>query len=135
MDIIKSCEILPGYRSDHSRIELDFVLNSFTKGKGIWHFNCSLLKYPDYLNCVKNCITEVKKQYAIPIYRLDNIDKIENKEIQFTVSDKMFLEMLLLNIRGNTIRFSSRVKKLCNEQEKKLCEEIENLENQERKII
>ena len=126
MDISKSCEILPGYRSDHSRIELDLVLNSFTKGKGIWRFNCSLLKYPDYLNCVKNCITEVKKQYAIPIYRLDNIDKI---------SDKMFLEMLLLNIRGNTIRFSSRVKKLCNEQEKKLCEEIENLENQERKII
>ena len=63
---------------------------------------------------------------------MDNIDKIENKEIQFTISDKMFLEMLLLNIRGDTIRFSSRVKKLCNEQEKKLCEEIENLENQEK---
>ena len=112
--------------------ELDLVLNSFTKGKGIWRLNCSLLKDPDYLNCVKNCITEVKKQYAIPIYRLDNIDKIENKEIKFTISDKMFLEMLLLNIRGNTIKFSSRVKKLHDEQEKKLYEEIENLENQEK---
>ena len=61
VDIIKSGKILPGYRSDHSRIELDLVLNSFTEGKGIWHLNCSLLKGPDYLNYVKNCITEVKK--------------------------------------------------------------------------
>ena len=32
MDIIQSCKIIPGYRSDHSRIELDLVLNLFTKG-------------------------------------------------------------------------------------------------------
>ena len=60
MNIIQSCKILPGYRSDHSRIEFDLVLNSFTKGKGIWYLNCSLLKDPDYLNCIKHCVAEAK---------------------------------------------------------------------------
>ena len=39
--------------------------------------------------------------------------------------------MLLLNIRGSTVKFASRVKKLQNDLEKKLREEIENLESQE----
>ena len=43
----------------------------------------------------------------------------------------MFLEMLLLNIRGNTVKFSSRVKRLQNDTEKKLQKEIENLESKE----
>ena len=32
MDTVQSCKILPGYRSDHSRMELDLFLSSFTKG-------------------------------------------------------------------------------------------------------
>ena len=131
MDIIQSCKILPGYRSDHSRLELDLLLNSFTKGKGIWRLNCSLLRDPEYLKCVKNCISEVRQQYAIPVYQFDNLDKIEDKDIQFTISDTMFLEMLLLNIRGNSIRFSSRAKRQQNDQEKELQEEIANLESRE----
>ena len=43
----------------------------------------------------------------------------------------MFLEMLLLNIRGNSIRFSSRAKRQQNDQEKELQEEIANLESRE----
>ena len=43
----------------------------------------------------------------------------------------MFLKMLLLNIRGSTVKFASRVKKLQNDQEKKLQEDIENLESKE----
>ena len=69
MDIV---QILPGYRSNHSRIELDLFLNSFTKGKGIWRLNCSLLRDPEYLKCVKNCINKVRQQYAIPVYQYDN---------------------------------------------------------------
>ena len=49
-DIIDNCEIKPGYRSDHSCIELTITLNNFKIGKGIWKFNNSLLKNQDYLN-------------------------------------------------------------------------------------
>ena len=39
--------------------------------------------------------------------------------------------MFLFNIRSSTVKFASRVKKLQNDQEKKLQEDIGNLENQE----
>ena len=129
MDIVQSCKILPGYRSDHSRVELDLFHNSFTKGKGIWTLNCSLLRDPECLKCAKNCINEVRQQYAILVYQFDNLDKIEDKDIQFTISDTMFLEMLLSNIRGYSIRFSSRAKRHQNDQEKDLQEAIANLES------
>ena len=45
----------------------------------------------------------------------------------------MFLEMFLLNIRGNTVKFASRVKRLQNDEENKLQKEIENLESKESK--
>ena len=41
----------------------------------------------------------------------------------------MFLEMLLLNIRGNTIKYSSKLKKQSNQKENKLIKEIEYLES------
>ena len=53
----------------------------------------------------------MKQQYAVTVYQPDNISQIEDSEIQFAVSDGMFLEMVLLNIRGNTIKFSSNQKK------------------------
>ena len=47
----------------------------------------------------------------------------------------MFLEMLLLKIRCNTIRFSSRLKRTVLEKENELTEEIEELENQENIVL
>ena len=34
LDIVHSCKILPGYRSDHSKIEFEILLNTFNRGKG-----------------------------------------------------------------------------------------------------
>ena len=92
MDIVQSCKILPGYRSDHSRIELDLFLNSFTKAKGIWCLNCGLLRHPEYFKCVKTCIKEVRQQHAVPVYQLDNLDKIEDKDIQLQHQIQYFLK-------------------------------------------
>ena len=43
MDVI-SAKILPGYRTDHSQIVLQFDFGKFEKGKSYWKFNNSLLK-------------------------------------------------------------------------------------------
>ena len=40
-DIISGSKIIPGYRTDHSIIQLGIILNKFTRGKGIWKFNCT----------------------------------------------------------------------------------------------
>ena len=66
-----------------------------------------------------------------PVYNLDNIDQIDNSNFQLVISDSIFLEMLLLNIRGNTIKFSSNLARSRRQEEVNLTQEIERLENSE----
>ena len=131
MDIVHSCNIVPGYRSDHSRLNIEILLDSFEKGTGVWRFNCSLLNNSNYNKEIKKWINEIKQQYAVPIYQINKLDEIEDKEIQFRISDGLLLEMLLLHIRGNTIKFSSKLKKSNNQREISLAKEIEILESEE----
>ena len=49
--------------------------------------------------------------------------------IEFTISDKLFLDMLLLNIRGKSIKFASKLKRDDNKKEKDLITDIQTLEN------
>lgn len=66
--------------------------------------------------------------YAVPVYNNASIDKIPNDEIQFTVNDQLFLETLLMEIRGKCISYSSYAKKKNNEKEKTLINQIKHLE-------
>ena len=45
VEIVMKSNIKTSYRSDHSVIELQFLLNKFSLGKGVWKFNNSLLKH------------------------------------------------------------------------------------------
>ena len=49
IDIISSCDIKPGYRSDHSILELNITFCNFERGKGVWKLNCSIVKRKEYL--------------------------------------------------------------------------------------
>ena len=42
-DIVETIDIKPGYRSDHSIVEMQINTNKFVQGSGIWKFNNSLL--------------------------------------------------------------------------------------------
>ena len=128
MDLICTTKTKPGYRTDHSLIQITIKLNNFQKGKGLWKFNCNLLKNKDYLNQVNNIISSEKSKYALPVYNKDNITTLSNKYIQFTITDQQFLEMLLLEIRAETIKFSAHAKKLEREKETSLIPDIESLE-------
>ena len=110
MPSILSHKILPSYRSDHSTIVITFQINDFKRGHGLWKFNNSLLKDKDYVKEVKNCIQNLKQQYMIPVYNLEYILSNEN-DLQLTISDQLFLETLLMEIRGKTISYSSYKKK------------------------
>ena len=57
-DLIKTGDIKPGYRSDHSIITMDIILSNFSHGKRTWKFNNSLLQNRDYLNLVNKIIQE-----------------------------------------------------------------------------
>ena len=110
-DFIDGCNIKPGYRSDHSNIELLITLSHFEWGRGIWKFNCSLLKDKAYLITINNLTDQEKLKYAVPIYNQDNIMQIPDSNIYFTISDSEFLEVLLLQIRGETVKYAEKEKK------------------------
>ena len=46
---VKQCEILPGYRSDHSLIKLFLEFGTFIKGRSYWKMNNYLLKDSHYI--------------------------------------------------------------------------------------
>ena len=128
-DIITNCSINPGYRSDHSSLQIKILLSKFDRGRGLWKLNCSLLKDDKYISLVNKLIQEEKLKYAIPVYNLNYLNIMSSEDIVFTINDGNFLEMLLLRIRGETVKYSSYCKKQEHEHENRLKNEIQHLEN------
>ena len=81
--------------------ELNFT--NFQHGKSYWKHNDSLLSDIEYLKQINEKITELKRQYAAPVYNLDNIDNIPIDKLQLTITDQLFLDVLLMEIRGKSI--------------------------------
>ena len=125
---VNKSSIEESYRSDHSMIILDISFVKFQKGKPLWKHNNSLLHDITYLQVIKDKINDVKKQYAVPIYDLENIHKIPDNEIQFTINDQLFMETLLMEIRGKSISYSSHRKKESEKRENELINNIKELE-------
>lgn len=116
------------YRSDHSPVVLIFKTNEFKRGKGFWKFNNSLLTDKDYVKLIKEKICEVKLQYACLVYNRELIPEIDNDIISFTINDQIFLDILLMEIRGKTISYSTFKKKNASKRESQLEKEILILE-------
>ena len=122
-------DIVPGYRTDHSGIILKLRLQELERGRSYWKFNNTLLKDKKYIKEVKNIIREVKNQYIINNDNV-NINDILDNEMMFNINDQLFLETLLMTIRGNTIKYCSIKKRRKNEEEMKLEQEISELEDE-----
>ena len=59
--IIQKADILPGLKSDHSLLELTFLLEKQPKrGRGLWKLNTSLLQDADYVKLIKSTIQDAK---------------------------------------------------------------------------
>jgi hypothetical protein len=92
-NIIENVDIKSGYRSDHSVVVTDFRFNSFERGRGLWKFNSNLLHDKTYIDKVKQNIQDFDKQYSH-----DTATDIDHSSM---------LEILLMEIRGMTISYSS----------------------------
>ena len=86
-----------------------------------------MLKDKFYIDEVKKVILDVKKQYACTTDP-DNICNVPNEELKLTISDQLFFEMLLLEIRGKTISYASFKKKMERGKEEMLLKEINTLQ-------
>ena len=130
-DLIADCSIKPGYRLDHSILELNLVVNPFQRGRGLWKLNCSLLKNPEYLKMINHTIQDVLLSYVVPVYNIKFITESNFERLQFVITDDVLLEMIMFKIREVTIKFSGTLKRKECQVEKSLIQDIEKLESNE----
>ena len=126
--LLRNCEIDISYKSDHSIILLELQFTVHTHGKGFWKFNNSLLEDIEYVNLITLKINDVIQQYCLPLYNIKNVLNIDRSEVQFVINDQFFLETLLMEIRGETISFSSHKIKTQNMRELFLQNKISEIE-------
>ena len=129
---IVACDIKPGYRTDHSMIELDMIIVDQTKGRGLYKFNVSLLKDREYVRMVKRTIMRSVLQYALPVYERSYLEAaFENNALlnmHYRISDTLLYETIMLNIRTETITYSINKKKQMQLEERRILQEIGRLE-------
>ena len=77
-------------------------------------------------------IDNEKLRYDLPEFKLDNSTNLNYLDLKFEIPDTTFLEVLLLKIRGETIRYASNKKKISCKKEQDLKREIEKLESNEK---
>ena len=83
---------------------------------------------------INNLIDREKLSYALPVYNQNTITQLPDSTINFTISDSQFLEVLLLQIRGETIKFATALKKKNKKRENDLMAEIDYLEKNSQSV-
>ena len=111
MSLVNKVEIKPGYRTDHSVVELELRINDFDKGNEFWKYNNQLLFNMEYITKVKSVISNTKMQYAASPYNRDKLSEVEDKDNQFIISEQMLLDIILLEVRGMSIPFATNIKR------------------------
>ena len=94
---VNNAEITPGFKTDHSVVQLSWTKGSQPRGRGFWKFNTSLLI--DYVNLIKS---EIKGT----IEQNQNLDPM------------LLSDFLKCHIRGTTIAYSSTKSKKKRKREK-----------------
>ena len=109
---VTNADIKAGYRPDHSMITLTLTLGKESKNKLLWKFNNSLLKDKLFAEEINDVIKAVAEEYAALPYIREQLSKIPKRDIQFVISDQLFLDALLMKIRSKTISYAAMKKKL-----------------------
>ena len=140
---IQDTDIFTGSFSDHSGIFLDIDFSRFKQGRGFWKFNASLLKNKEYVDKIKDVIKRVTCQYAIvnndenyiPMLSTEEYNEFMSNQtpeslqaLRSGINPQLFLDTLLMEIRRETIMFSSRKKRERVGKEQLLNHDIEALE-------
>ena len=98
-------KILPSYRSDHNIISLSINISDQKRGKGSWKLNNKLLENKELIKMIKEEIILIKQTYALPVYNSEFIKNFKDEHLERLISDSLFLDTLLCQLRGIIIVF------------------------------
>ena len=125
---VTDADIKAGYRTDHSMITLTLTLGKESKNKLLWKYNNSLLKDKLFAEEINDVIKAVVEEYAALPYIREQLSKIPKCDIQFVISDQLFLDVLLMKLRSKTISYAAIKKRLDEKKENDLQNSIQSLE-------
>ena len=94
----------------------------------MWKFNNSLLKDKLFANEINDVKRIVIEEYAALPYSQEQFLFIPKCDIQFVISDQLFLDVLLTKIRSKTISYATMKKGVDPEKERDLQNNIQSLE-------
>ena len=131
------------FRCDHCPIALHIDFSNFKRGKGYWKFNNALLSDPDYVTVVKRTLRDTCAKYlAHPIYESFHIEASEREreefyakgqseiqELDYKINPNLMYEMLLNDIRNETIAYSVQRRRESNERERELRARVQRLQS------
>ena len=81
---------------------MEYKVAENIKGRGYFKVNNSLLRDAEYVSKVKNIILETLSDDTPLVYKKDQISSLPAQDIILTISDQLFLETVIMNIRGYT---------------------------------
>ncbi|HBI39496.1 MAG TPA: hypothetical protein DDY16_00910, partial [Tenacibaculum sp.] len=128
LPFISNTSIDPAILTDHSLISMTLDFTKFKRGRGYWKMNNSLLKDQVYIKGVKKIIRATTKQYAavnMSDEYWENACFSDLGTIPLNINHQLFFDVLLMEIRGETIKYSSFKKKERSNQENFLREKID----------
>ena len=100
--------------------------------QGVVEVGSSIMNYSikssEFTKMVKEEIKLIRHTYAIPVYNLDHVNKMPDKDLILTIEDDLFLDTMLCQLRGVIITFSKKVAKENRALEKNLEKKIVKLE-------
>jgi len=111
---VLKCDILPGYKTDHSLCDIVINFHTNPRRPGFWKLNLSLLGEIDYVNDIKSTIAKTVHQY-------------ENDE---TVDEVLLWEMTKLQKRDTSVKYSKAKTKKIKHKEADVEREITTLERE-----
>ena len=121
-------QIHNAYKSNHNIITLSIQKSTQERGKGLWKMNNALLENSDFVKMVKTEIELITSTYALPIYSNEYVLSDHGETLELLISDTLFLETLLCQIRGQIIRFSKKMKREEKKEEINLISEIKEIQ-------
>ena len=98
--------------TDHSLITLTLTFGKETKNKLLWKFNSSLLKDKLYADEINTVIKTVVEEYAALPYSREQLPNIQKCDLQFVISDQLFIDVLLMQIKSKAISYAIMKKSL-----------------------
>ena len=112
-NIVESVIISHGFRSDHSFIQIEIVNENIKRGPGFFKLNTSLLIDKDYISIIQNLIRHKKVEY--------------NEQ---QLAPDLLWEMIKLDVRGESIKFSKNKCKSRDRRIKEIEKELHDLEQE-----